>query len=494
MQTQAQLDATNHAAEMTTRQLERRCAKVAEKASRFLTSAYAVIEADLPYFLELRQRLNAQGQRGIEGWQRWCEKHFSCDVRTVNRALSSLLGPEKEKERTKTLRLRPALEAFGFAFEPAIELARKHSKDPASAELLNALGVEELRAFVPTDKLPQSTTGSGLNVEDEPVKLKKSDYYLVTFGADYSQRVVAKYGGIPSPKSGTHHFNYRQTFLIWIEAEDVSRRVIREATLAEVKQELRWDLRREMLDAKVYSRDLSDREDPLSKPENLKKVIDYLKELEKSPKLCPMVQDSYKWKTETLESLYSTPEELGGLVTQPNALQDSLSRSGSNVVEEAPPAWDDPFKADKEADIFNRETSIPLPILADQLMRVADELRAAWGLDGFADAIDAIAEKVEDREELNRRKQALDVKMSDGRPRSADALIRHARRDRRFQEDMRLILRAGGTTYRGKKIMAANSEPFIQRYTRREIIAEFKGDLANQLGIAKLELLEEEGA
>jgi hypothetical protein len=78
---------------------------------------------------------------------------------------------------------------------------------------------------------------------------------------------------------------------------------------------------------------------------------------------------------------------------------------------------------------------IPLKELSDDLMAVADELRAAWGLDGFADAIDAIAEKVEDREELNRRKQELDKKMSDGRPRSADDLIRHARRDRRFQED-----------------------------------------------------------
>lgn len=137
---------------------------------------------------------------------------------------------------------------------------------------------------------------------------------------------------------------------------------------------------------------------------------------------------------------------------------------------------------------------IPLKELADDLMAVGDELRAAWGLDGFADAIDAIAEKVEDREELNQRKQKLDVKMSDGRARNADDLIKHAGRDRRFQEDMRLILKAGGATYRGKKIMAAKSEPYIQRFTRREVIAEFKGDLRNQLGVAKLELLGEEGA
>jgi hypothetical protein len=45
--------------------------------------------------LELRQHLNAQGRGdGIEDWAKWCKKHFSCDVRTVNRALSDILGPE----------------------------------------------------------------------------------------------------------------------------------------------------------------------------------------------------------------------------------------------------------------------------------------------------------------------------------------------------------------------------------------------------------------
>jgi hypothetical protein len=91
------------------------------------------------------------------------------------------------------------------------------------------------------------------------------------------------------------------------------------------------------------------------------------------------------------------------------------------------------------------------------------------GLDGLADAIDRIAERVEDREELNRRKQALDEKMSDGRPRNADDLIRHTRRDRRFQEDMRLILKAGGTTYRSKKIMATNTFPDTKRLELHEV-------------------------
>lgn len=91
--------AARDAEEMTPRELEKRCARAAAKAGKFLASARAIIEPELPYFLELRWRLNAQGQRGgVEGWQRWCEKHFSCDVRTVNRALSSIL---ESRERTK---------------------------------------------------------------------------------------------------------------------------------------------------------------------------------------------------------------------------------------------------------------------------------------------------------------------------------------------------------------------------------------------------------
>lgn len=154
MQTQAQRDATNHAADMTTRQLEQRCAKSAAKAGKLLTSAYAVLEADLPYFLELRQRLNAQGQRvrDIEGWQRWCEKHFSCSVRTVNRALSAILGPEKERKKPK--KLRPVLDAYYNAMEPAIRLARKHQHDPEASQLFGALEVEELHGWLPSPKNP----------------------------------------------------------------------------------------------------------------------------------------------------------------------------------------------------------------------------------------------------------------------------------------------------------------------------------------------------
>ena len=137
---------------MTTRQLEAHCAKSAAQSGKYLASAYAIIDANLPYFLELRDRLNAQGQRGVEGWAKWCERHFTRDVRTVNRALSAVLGPEKE--RKKPLRLRPVLDAFASAIEPAIRLARKHKHDPESCKLLNALEVEELAGFVPVPSTP----------------------------------------------------------------------------------------------------------------------------------------------------------------------------------------------------------------------------------------------------------------------------------------------------------------------------------------------------
>lgn len=134
---------------MATRQLENRCARTAAKTGKFLVSARAIIEPDVAYFLELRQRLNSQGKRGgIEGWQSWCEKHFSCDVRTVNRTLSAILGPEKERKKSRKWR-KPA-EALITSVEPAIRLARKHPEDPDADEFLSSLSeAEELSGLVP---------------------------------------------------------------------------------------------------------------------------------------------------------------------------------------------------------------------------------------------------------------------------------------------------------------------------------------------------------
>ena len=140
------------AVNMPTRTLEKRCARAARKAGKFLASARAIIEPEIAYFLELRERLNAQGKRdGVEGWQRWVEKHFTCDVRTVNRALSAILGPEKERKKGRKWR-KPA-EALIAAAEPAIRLARKHPEDPDADEFLSSLlETEELSGLVPEPK------------------------------------------------------------------------------------------------------------------------------------------------------------------------------------------------------------------------------------------------------------------------------------------------------------------------------------------------------
>lgn len=127
---------------------------------------------------------------------------------------------------------------------------------------------------------------------------------------------------------------------------------------------------------------------------------------------------------------------------------------------------------------------IPLATLGDRLMGIADELRVAHGLDVFADQIDVIAERVEDREELDRRMEKLAeraAKSPNGI--SGRSLFKQIRRDRRFVEDMKNILRAGGTTYRGQKILGTKDEPYIWRYTRAEIKAEIKNDLEHQLGV-----------
>lgn len=135
--------------DMPMRSLEKRCARAAAKAGKYLTSARAVIEPEIGYFLALRERMNAQGKRGgIEGWQSWCEKHFSCDVRTVNRTLSAILGPEKPRPKSRKWR-KPA-EALIAAVEPAIRLARKYPEDPDAEEFLDSLESEEdLQGLVP---------------------------------------------------------------------------------------------------------------------------------------------------------------------------------------------------------------------------------------------------------------------------------------------------------------------------------------------------------
>jgi hypothetical protein len=139
---------------MPTRELEKRCARAAAKAGKFLASARAILESELAYFLELRHRLNAQGKKGgIEGWQRWVEKHFTCDVRTVNRVLSAILGPEKERKKPESRKGRKqVVEALIYAAEPAMRLARKHAGDPDADEFLESLETEELSGLVPEPK------------------------------------------------------------------------------------------------------------------------------------------------------------------------------------------------------------------------------------------------------------------------------------------------------------------------------------------------------
>ena len=159
---------------MPTRKLEIRCARVAARAGKFLAFARAIIEPEIAYFVELRERLNAQGRRGgIEGWQRWCERHFSCDVRTVNRALSSILGPEKERKKTRNWRA-PA-EALLEAVDPAIRLARRHlDKDPDAAEFLNRLKVEDLNGLISE---PEARSDSPLDKLNKERRVKKDELY-----------------------------------------------------------------------------------------------------------------------------------------------------------------------------------------------------------------------------------------------------------------------------------------------------------------------------
>jgi hypothetical protein len=116
-------------------------------------------------------------------------------------------------------------------------------------------------------------------------------------------------------------------------------------------------------------------------------------------------------------------------------------------------------------------------------MGIADELRCAWGLDIFADQIDAIAERVEDREELDARMQVADERIRKSPCGiSVQYTLKSMRRDRRYQEDMRNIVKAGGRFYRGKEIKGGD-DLYIIRFTRKELMAEFRHDLPNMLGV-----------
>jgi len=126
-----------------------------------------------------------------------------------------------------------------------------------------------------------------------------------------------------------------------------------------------------------------------------------------------------------------------------------------------------------------------LAAIADRLTVIAREL-GALGLNGFADVADDLAERVQDREELNKRMDKLRERMAERpagwRPNS-DMLMLQLRRDRRYIIDMKNILSAGGTTYRGQKIWGKGDDVFIKRYTREEIQAELDGDRVDQLGV-----------
>ena len=167
----------------------------------------------------------------------------------------------------------------------------------------------------------------------------------------------------------------------------------------------------------------------------------------------------------------------------------ALSESGADPVEPDAPAFTTRMSAVPEGEggvYTGDETPVPLQTLAYGLLEIADELGCAWGLEEFACSIEAIAERMQDRKELNKRMNKVDERMSK-RPKgwrpNSDMLMLQLRRDRRFIEDMKNILRGGGTTYRGQRIWGKDDNVFIFRFTREEIRAELEEDLVNQLGV-----------
>jgi hypothetical protein len=155
-----------------------------------------------------------------------------------------------------------------------------------------------------------------------------------------------------------------------------------------------------------------------------------------------------------------------------------------------PPATSSWTEENEDAEEAERRELYPLTSLADYLFRIADELGCAWGLDDFCEEIQAIGEKLLDQDVLNERMLKLEeraAQLPKGVGISGRYLFKELRRDRRFQEDMRNIIKAGGTMYRGQKIMGGD-DPYIWRFTRDEIKAEMglggaKNVVKNRIGV-----------
>jgi len=133
---------------------------------------------------------------------------------------------------------------------------------------------------------------------------------------------------------------------------------------------------------------------------------------------------------------------------------------------------------------------IPLPRLAEILTDIADELYdGQHALDGFAEQLESIAFWLLEREELDRRMQTLSKRVAK-RPEAArksglnwDSCSKELRRDRRNQDEMRILLAAGCKTYMGKPIKGSEKDPWVERFTRQQVEAEMSFDIKNMLGV-----------
>ena len=133
---------------------------------------------------------------------------------------------------------------------------------------------------------------------------------------------------------------------------------------------------------------------------------------------------------------------------------------------------------------------LPLPRIAELLMEIADELYdGQHGLDGFAEQIESIAFWLNEREELDRRMRMLGDRVAK-RPEAAqksglnwDATSKELRRDRRNQNEMRILLQAGCKTYMSKPIKGNENDPWVERFTREQVKAEMTLDFKHQLGV-----------
>ena len=115
--------------------------------------------------------------------------------------------------------------------------------------------------------------------------------------------------------------------------------------------------------------------------------------------------------------------------------------------------------------------------IKEDLEGIEDELRVDYDLTGWASRLRRMINEIDRKIELQERIFDLPAGRYD-----FSALVRRLTRDRTNSKAMKQALVMGHTHFKRKMIMGSENEPYIQRWSRKEVKAELTFDKDRQLG------------